>query len=404
MDLSRRSHLQLTSNAGTTRHNGEVGKILRQASDALFSRSDQTITHLPRLARITLLALVSAALIATAAFFSLGVLTPRQALVEVLVLIGICGFAWRPVVALLSLLVIGVFAIPADGGVYALVLAVAFGLVVYTTGRFWTFLYGACVIMITLTGEYLTEHITFGGSLVVTATGAAAGLIGWGLKQSLERERSLSNSLTEMVQDRDQAVQAERIRIADELHNIVAHDITLVLMHVRAHRLVKDEKQQHHALETIEQAAEQALTDIHRMLRVVNERPVEDLDPTPISDVLQAVAHELDALGIATTVALDNDAHLSALVNTTLNHIARECTTNIIKHAPGASQAWIQLEFNPGTVSLCFWNEIAPDTPPAVSSRYGLNRLEERVKLLGGNIAAHDSSDGWLVRVTVPAN
>ncbi len=255
------------------------------------------VTPLPRKARIALIALVSVALLITGVLFVRGMVTPEQALGEALVLLWLCGFVWRPVPALITVLAVGIVAIPADGGVYALLLAMAFGLVVYTTGLFWTCLYGACVIAISLSGELITDEISFGGSLIVTATGAASGLIGWGLKQGRERERALSTDLARISHDRDQAVRLERERIADELHNIVAHDITLVLMHVRAHHLMKDSVEgQEQALNTIERAAEQALTNIHRMLQMVDEKPGEDLDRTPVDDLLRTMGHELGVL------------------------------------------------------------------------------------------------------------
>jgi len=91
------------------------------------------------------------------------------------------------------------------------------------------------------------------------------------------------------------------------------------------------------------------------------------------------------------------------MIETTLVHVAREATTNIMKHAPETDLVRIHVDSSGETVSLTVWNRSAPahhPTPPP--SGFGLRRMEERLDLLEGSFTSGPDADGWRVACSVP--
>ena len=374
--------------------------------------------RLPRSGRIAVITVIVVALVAHGIVdVTVGDPTPSS-YADVGMLAAFAAFAWRPPLAAIGLLIGSIAGLLLGiGGPYMLALGVAAGLVIYTCRRWFAVTF--CGIAAVLTGatEIVHQGIASGGSLGVLAVGLASGMVGWGLRRGHDREQQLhareqqlTDDVARLETEAAQAVGAERNRIADELHNIIVHDITIVVMHSRALKLIDDPEERERSIRGISTAASQAMTDIRRMLNVVRDDtpPVEGADSVEVESVLnriQQVASELTALGARVQIVVPESLAVSTSIEATLWHLVNECATNIMKHMPNTPEVHLHLTTTPNDAMLRVWNADAPARSdiPEVDSGYGLQRMADRVSLLDGSLTYGKSSNGgWVVEATLP--
>ncbi|WP_239640037.1 sensor histidine kinase [Microbacterium sp. B24] len=199
----------------------------------------------------------------------------------------------------------------------------------------------------------------------------------------------------------------ERDLIADELHDIVAHEITIVALHAAVLDRTEDVQTRSQSQTAIREAAVQALTDIRRVLGMVrgeeNLSPERVSSPDGITGTIAAVTKELGQAGIAVTADVPADLRLPSASLVALTRVIRESATNVLKHATGAHTVSIVLRVERGWVHLTF----ADDSPPArtaglPASGYGIMRLRERFRLFGGTFESERKSQGWVVSASLP--
>jgi signal transduction histidine kinase len=135
-----------------------------------------------------------------------------------------------------------------------------------------------------------------------------------------------------------QAAAAERARIARELHDIVAHHLSVVVLHAAGARACG--RADRATLEEIEHSGRQALTEIRRLFGVLRD-PDEETGraPQPGLSELSALAGSLRTAGLEVSLSIDGDhAALPSAVNVSAYRIVQEALTNVLKH-PAAPQA-----------------------------------------------------------------
>ncbi len=204
-----------------------------------------------------------------------------------------------------------------------------------------------------------------------------------------------------LIRHTAQALHRERERIADELHNVVAHDLTVVAMHARALELTLSPEEQRRSLRAISSSASEALQGIRRMLHIVHD----DEPTTPaagnITAHLRTLAEKLEALGIPVVLNAPSHPAMSADVAAALRQIANECVTNVLKHAPGTPDVRITLALTPLTVEFTTWNATSHDdgVPPPHPRGTGLGRIAAQAEQLGGSATAGPEDGGWLLSV-----
>jgi len=186
----------------------------------------------------------------------------------------------------------------------------------------------------------------------------------------------------------EQAAAAERARIARELHDIVAHHLSVVVLHAAGARASGGADLQ--TLEEIEHSGRQALTETRRLFGVLRD-PDEETGRAPqpgISD-LPALASSLRAAGLEVSLSIDGDhAALSPAVNVSAYRIVQEALTNVLKHA-GPARAEVTVGCAESAVTI----EVTDDgpgsqAPPALTGGQGLAGMRERVALFGGDLRA----------------
>jgi signal transduction histidine kinase len=242
----------------------------------------------------------------------------------------------------------------------------------------------------------------------------------WGLgcatRYHQSRERLLTEAQAELRArhelDKRAALVAERARIARELHDVVAHGVTLMLVQSGAARLHLDRSPERarEPLLVIEAAGRQALEDLQHMLgvlRLTEAAPAEGGDAdtgTGLQRIEQVVEHTR-AAGLAVDLHIDGDtALLPAALEHCAHRIVQESLTNAIKHA-NAGHATVRLSATHGTLDI----EVRDDgrgrsqQAPVPSSGFGLDGLRERVSLYGGQMTAGPLPEGgWRVRAALP--
>lgn len=324
--------------------------------------------------------------------------------------VAVALFAFSPAAAATSLVLITLLQVSTGSdGSNVLYLAFAAGLVVYTSPLWFVWVYTAATVLVVVlatTVLSIFESVALPPLALVVAVSAS---IGWGLRAAHRRERRLADDLTRMEEARAAVIAAERERIADELHDIIAHDITLVSMHARVLERVDDAAIRERSVHAIRTSADQALSDIRRMLRIVRDDGSASSEPLPdetasLAGAMNEARESLSELGAHITVRAD-EAAVSSTIEQTLVHLIREGTTNIAKHAPARPVVAISLEVRDGGVHLEITNSLegAPTESDIPSAGYGLDRLRERVSMLGGRFSSEESDGSWTLSASLPA-
>lgn len=217
----------------------------------------------------------------------------------------------------------------------------------------------------------------------------------------LERERELTAA---------QAVALDRVRIARELHDVVAHHVSAMGVQAGAARAVldRDPEAARAALTGVEESARGALTDLRNLLDTLRTPDADGNGDGPGASTLRLaalpdlVAHA-SANGLPTTLTVVGDPlAASELVQVNLYRIAQEALTNARRHGGSDAGADVRVRYGADAIEL----EIASTGVVRGGGRPGLGLvgMRERATASGGtlDVGPRPRGDGWLVRVRVP--
>ncbi len=364
---------------------------------------------LPSLARRLLIALVAMALLLDATARATGNANGvESAIVTTTFTVSVALFAWRPPIAT-SVLTVVAIAAAVIGVTDSLLLAVVIvGLAAFTCSAALTAVYTIVWVLWLVTSVINPNaNVVPLGAVIMAFLGFVSLLIGLAIRQQYEKTQMLTTQLEEAEREVAEQLRHERDLIADELHDIVAHEITIVALHAAVLERTDDSSTRTQSQTAIREAAVQALTDIRRVLGMV--RGEENLSPeripTPdgIPGTLAAVTKELSRAGIHVTTNVPDDLRLPSTSLVALTRVIRESSTNVLKHATGAQNVRIALTVERGWAHL----EFSDDSPPArtaglPASGYGIMRLRERFRVFGGSFAAERRPSGWVVSASLP--
>ena len=205
---------------------------------------------------------------------------------------------------------------------------------------------------------------------------------------------------------RGAAVAAERRRIAREMHDVVGHGVTLMLLHtdaVQARLAVRDPETAGH-LDVVLTSGRTALDDLQRLLRVLRETPAEE-STTEDPGTLAGVAPLVEGAGRNASLAVEGPVRpLPAAVETSAYRIVQESLTNALKHAPGAPIR-VLVRYTDRALEVCVEDDGGVGRGGGLrSGGHGLIGLRERVALFDGRVTAgpRDDGPGWRVRAELP--
>jgi signal transduction histidine kinase len=193
----------------------------------------------------------------------------------------------------------------------------------------------------------------------------------------------------------------ERNRIGRELHDVIAHTLTVSLLHVTSARLAveHDPADAARSLAEAERLSRESLDEVRLAVGMLHSRgEAGRTAPLPGVDGLPTLVDRFAAAGADVTLAVDGDtSRLHAATGLTVYRITQEALTNAVKHAPGAP-AVVTLTVGPAEVRLAVDSAGAPGT----GSGLGMISIRERAESVGGSCQAGPGGSGWLVAATLP--
>jgi signal transduction histidine kinase len=199
----------------------------------------------------------------------------------------------------------------------------------------------------------------------------------------------------------------ERVRIARELHDVVAHHVSMMGVQAGAARMVidRDRAKARDALTAIEASSRQAVDELHRLLGFLRQAgDADDLAPSPGVSLLPRLAAGMSDSELAVEVSVEGtERPLPPTVDVSAYRIVQEALTNTLKHAQ-ASRADVRLCYRPGEVEVeIIDNGLGAAGHSAGGSGLGLIGMRERAALHGGWLmAAPEPGGGFAVRVNLP--
>ncbi len=214
---------------------------------------------------------------------------------------------------------------------------------------------------------------------------------------------SLAAGSAALQRQAEQAVAAERARIARELHDIVAHHLSVIVLQAAGARA--SGKPAGAPLEKIENSARQALAETRRLLGVLRDPDEETgLAPQPGIGDLDALAASVRAAGVPVNLVIDCDrAVLPAAMDVSVYRIVQEALTNVLKHA-GPARADVAVRCADDIVTIDITdNGIGEPGNQALAGGHGLAGMRERAAVFGGELAVGPRPDGGFgVRARLP--
>jgi signal transduction histidine kinase len=270
----------------------------------------------------------------------------------------------------------------------------------------------------------LAATLTGGGQQVAQAATSGVALIGLGwlagentrasrvyagqrAERAAEQEAASAARQAEQV---SQALADERAQIARDLHDIVAHAMSVIAVRSGVARMVidSDPDQARDALAIIEITTRRALHEMRLlvgMLRDPGDRPAE-LSPVPGLADLDRLLVDTAVAGVAAEVDIEGEARpLPPAADLSAYRIVQEALTNVVRHA-GPTRARILIGYRPGELII----EVTDDGPRGTAPRpivrtgsgHGLIGMRERAALFGGKLEAGPFAGGFRVRAIIP--
>jgi signal transduction histidine kinase len=261
------------------------------------------------------------------------------------------------------------------------------------------FLNAALVVML------VADSPDFGGAEFVTSVAVYAGtfLVGWTMQSrrlrlgALEREQGEASL---------RAAADERLRIAQELHDVVAHSLGVIAVQagVGMHVIDTDPAEARQALEHISRTSRSSLGEIRRLLGLVRSgEPTAAYAPTPgLADIPRLAVEVADAgLPVELDVA-DDTGNVPPGVELAAYRIVQEALTNALRHAH-AHRATVRLDVHAGSVRVVVSDDGSGHNGGRRSGGHGLVGMRERVAVYGGSLGVGPAPEGgFRVEATIP--
>jgi signal transduction histidine kinase len=239
--------------------------------------------------------------------------------------------------------------------------------------------------------------------------------VAWQAGRELQRRRiemaTLRERAVELERDREEklrvAASEERARIARELHDVVAHSVSVMVVQAQAVQRVLDGDQPaaRELLDSIETTGRQALTELRRLLGLLREFDGQPtLAPQPSLKYLDELLAQVREAGLPVELAVEGSpATLPQGIDLSAYRIVQEGLTNALKHA-GPAHARVLVRYTPGELELEVSDDgRGPSNGGSNGSGQGLVGMRERVSLYGGELHTSRGDDGgYVVQARLP--
>ena len=242
--------------------------------------------------------------------------------------------------------------------------------------------------------------------VVIPVDFAISWAAGFALRDRAQKVEAAETRATQAEREREAAarvaVAEERARIARELHDIVAHAVSVMVLQVGAvrHQLPDELGEQRGALTDVERAGRTALAEMRRLLAAMRREGEEaELLPQPGLDGIDSLLSEIGRAGLPVELHVDGEpVPLPRGIDLSAYRIVQEGLTNALKHAQ-ASDADVTFRYGPGELEI----EVRDNGQGSSTTDglgHGLVGVRERVKLYGGEMSAGSANGGGFVLST----
>jgi signal transduction histidine kinase len=243
--------------------------------------------------------------------------------------------------------------------------------------------------------------------LVVTGTAWGVGLL---VRQSHERARELQRLAARLAEQQEAvagaAVVAERARIAREVHDSVAHAVSVMVLQMGGlRRLLPDHPEAQDVLLGLERLGRESVDEMRRVVGILRETPAGDPAPQPSLARLDAVLAELRAGGMPVELVVTGEpAEVPPLVDVSAVRVVQEALSNVVRHA-GAAATRVEVAWTPGRVTVTVTDDGRPrvEPTPHAPGGHGQLHMRERVAVAGGDLDVGPvRGGGYRVRAGFP--
>ena len=240
-------------------------------------------------------------------------------------------------------------------------------------------------------------------------------LLGAAVRSLRDRGRELAAQATELQREREEnarrAVLDERVRIARELHDVVAHHVSVMGIQAGAARRVMNRQPERaqEALTSIEASSRQAVDELHRLLGFLRREGQDDaLTPQPDLAQLTELIAQATTGDLAVNLLVEGEPRpLPGTLELSAYRVIQEALTNTIKHS-GATAATVRVAYSPSMLEIDVIDDGTGKADPALSSvgGHGLVGMRERVRLHGGHLRIGPVAEGggFAVHAAFPLN
>ncbi len=256
---------------------------------------------------------------------------------------------------------------------------------------------GAVGVVVTLVGglsyDLTTRDFRWAdlvvNTVIIVAVWAAAHL----MRRATDRRVGAELEADRAARD---AVAAERERIARDLHDSMAHALTLMTLQAGGARERAEPGFTHDSFRAIERTGREALADLHRFLDLLGPTDEEAPGIGHLPDLVDGVRH--GGLDVHLDVRV---GELTSSVSTAVYRVVQEGLTNVVRHSD-AVRARVEVQCDDGMVVARVVDQGSPRPAAVTGSGRGLDGLRERLALFDGTLAARRGADGWLLEARIP--
>ena len=324
---------------------------------------------------------------------------------------------WPAPAALLgSATVFGNFALgaPGPGGAQLIGMAVLVGHAAAVLSlRRGALVSGAATLLVLVAGLAFSPS-PWEGFFYLLVTGVAWG-VGTLVRQSRQRSRELEVLAARLADQQEAAAAAaavaERARIAREVHDSVAHSVSVMVLQMGGlRRLLPEHQQAQEVLLGLERLGREAVDEMRRVVGVLREHPQGEPAPQPSLSRLDTVLDELRVGGVPVELTVTGEpVELPQLVDVSAVRVVQEALSNVVRHAGGAATC-VDVAYRGDRVTVTVTDDGRPrgtSGEPAAAGRvtggHGQLHMRERVAVAGGSLEVGPvRGGGYRVRATFP--
>jgi signal transduction histidine kinase len=300
--------------------------------------------------------------------------------------------------------------VPSSGGAYLLILLTS-ATIGYMTATRAAAAAGLVLIELFPAGAVSRQPDRSWGTLLwVLITLTVAWFVGITLRRPFERARLAEERALQLERDREHAAQLavsdERQRIARELHDVIAHSVSVMTVQAGAvRRLLRPEQErEREALLSVEATGRQALTEMRRLVGLLKEDTVMPMyAPQPSMKTLDVLVGTVREAGLPVELTVEGERReLAPGVDLAAYRVVQEALTNALKYA-GPARAWVSVNWGGDELEVQVENDGQADDNGDSGSGHGLVGMQERISVVGGTFESGPRpGGGYVVKARIP--